>query len=142
MRTDGRPSPRWFRLDAGFSDVDDIDGLFATVADAPRPEGRFVFSILHPCFAGGARVSGSWPSNATYYDEGWWRADGELSFLRQQVGANHRMLSTYINTLARNGLAIETAVEPSPEPEWIADRPDAAPQPVYFVAACRRVKLQ
>jgi hypothetical protein len=26
-----------------------------------RPGGSFAFSILHPCFAGGKDISGSWP---------------------------------------------------------------------------------
>ena len=121
----------------GLSDIDDLDGVCATVARLLVPGGRVVFSILHPCFAGAADVSGSWPSDGTYYDERWWRADGELSVLRREVGANHRMLSTYVNTLVRTGLSLEAMVEPPPEVSWTADRPDAAVQPVYLVVSCR-----
>jgi SAM-dependent methyltransferase len=46
----------------GLSDIDDLDGAIATVARLLAPGGRFVFSLLHPCFAGGQDVSGSWPS--------------------------------------------------------------------------------
>ena len=98
----------------GLSDIDDLDGVCRTVARVLRPGGRFIFSILHPCFAGAERVSGSWPTLGSYYDEGWWRADGELSVLRQQVGGNHRTLSTYVNTLVRRGLASR--------PSWNPDR--------------------
>lgn len=121
----------------GLSDIDDLEGVCATVARTLVPGGRVVFSILHPCFAGSANVSGSWPSNRTYYDEGWWRADGELSVLRREVGANHRMLSTYVNTLVQAGLRLEAMVEPQPEVSWTAGRPDAALQPVYLVMSCR-----
>jgi ubiquinone/menaquinone biosynthesis C-methylase UbiE len=53
----------------GLSDIDDLDGCLAAVARALRPGGTFAFSILHPCFGGGAKVSGSWPDAGTYYDE-------------------------------------------------------------------------
>lgn len=122
----------------GMSDIDDIDGTCATVARLLRPGGRFVFSVLHPCFGGTASVCGSWPSNGTYYDERWWRADRELSTLRREVGANHRTLSTYVNTLTRNGLQIEATAEPRPEESWTSERPEAAVQPVYLVIAAQR----
>jgi SAM-dependent methyltransferase len=121
----------------GLSDIDELEGVCASVARMLVPGGRVVFSILHPCFAGAANVSGSWPSDGTYYDERWWRADGELSLLRREVGANHRMLSTYVNTLVRYGLRLEAMVEPQPEVSWTADHSDAAVQPVYLVVSCR-----
>lgn len=122
----------------GLSDIDDLEGVCQTVARVLVLGGRFVFSILHPCFASAPGVSGSWPTGRSYYDEGWWRADGELSVLRQQVGANHRMLSTYFNSLARNGLVIDEVLEPRPEAEWAEGRPGAGSQPVYLVVLCRR----
>jgi SAM-dependent methyltransferase len=123
----------------GLSDIDDLDGTLANVARALRTGGSFVFSILHPCFPGGARVSGAWPSDGSYYDERWWAADGELSALRRQVGANHRMLSTYVNALIRAGLTIAEMHEPAPAESWAtAERADAARFPVYLFARCTR----
>jgi ubiquinone/menaquinone biosynthesis C-methylase UbiE len=118
----------------GLSDIDDLDGAVATVARVVRADGSFVFSMLHPCAAGGKDVSASWPSGGSYYDEGWWAADGALSLLRQQVGANHRMLSTYINTLRHHGLLIDHVTEPRPNDDWQVRRPDAARFPVFLVA--------
>jgi SAM-dependent methyltransferase len=118
----------------GLSDIDDLDGAVATVARLLAPAGRFVFSLLHPCFAGGRDVSGSWPSWGGYHDEGWWVADGALSSLRRQVGANHRTLSTYVNTLRHHGLVIDRLAEPRPPQEWRERRPDAARFPVFLVA--------
>ena len=43
----------------GLSDIDYLDGALRGVSAALRPGGRFVFSILHPCFPGGDDVSGS-----------------------------------------------------------------------------------
>lgn len=121
----------------GLSDIDDLDGVLANVHRLLSTDGRFVFSILHPCFAGAANVSGSWPSGSSYYDERWWLADGELSSLRREVGANHRTVSTYVNSLAAHGLTIVAMAEPEPEPSWTSERPEAAVQPVYLVVACR-----
>ncbi|GAA3674572.1 hypothetical protein GCM10022224_043550 [Nonomuraea antimicrobica] len=120
----------------GLSDIDDLDGAVATAAAALRPGGVFVCAILHPCFPGGRGVSGSWPGDAGYHAEGWWRADGELSSLRRQVGANHRTLSTYVNTLRRHGLWTDELAEPEPAPAWAAKRPDAARHPVFLVMRC------
>ncbi|NJP90112.1 class I SAM-dependent methyltransferase [Nonomuraea sp. FMUSA5-5] len=121
----------------GLSDIDDLEGAMATTAAALRPGGVFVCSILHPCFPGGTGVSGSWAGGGgRYYDEGWWRADGELSSLRRQVGANHRTLSTYVNTLRRHDLWVDEMAEPEPAPDWASKRPDAARFPVFLVLRC------
>lgn len=122
----------------GLSDIDDLDTAISAVSAALHPRGHFVFSILHPCFAGGKDISGSWPADGSYYGEGHWTAGETKSALRRQVGANHRMLSTYLGTLRRHGLWLDQVAEPLPEPDW--DRAhDADRKPVFFVA--RLVKL-
>jgi 2-polyprenyl-3-methyl-5-hydroxy-6-metoxy-1,4-benzoquinol methylase len=117
----------------GLSDIDDLDGAITAVSYALRPGGHFVFSILHPCFPGGKDISGSWPATGSYYDEGHWTAQDAQSTLRRQVGANHRMLSTYLGTLRRHGLWLDQIAEPPPEPDWDQAH-DADRQPVYLVA--------
>jgi SAM-dependent methyltransferase len=124
----------------GLSDIDDLDGAIATVSAALKPGGRFVFAILHPCFPGdgGDQISGAWPADGRYYDEGHWFAQGAHSGLRRQVGANHRMLSTYLNALSERGLLIERAAEPEPAPDW--DQSHRADRmPVFFVARARKL---
>lgn len=123
----------------GLSDIDDLDGAITSVAATLRPGGRFVFSILHPCFLGdGDHISGAWPTDGRYYDEGHWTARGAHSTLRSQVGANHRMLSTYLNTLSAHGLLVDRVAEPEPAPDW--DRAHRADRmPVFFVARTRKL---
>jgi 2-polyprenyl-3-methyl-5-hydroxy-6-metoxy-1,4-benzoquinol methylase len=117
----------------GLSDIDDLDGAITAASYALRPGGHFVFSILHPCFAGGKDISGSWPATGSYYDEGHWTAQDTQSALRRQVGANHRMLSTYLGTLRRHGLWLDQITEPPPEPDWDQAH-DADRKPVFLVA--------
>lgn len=122
------------------SDIDDLDGALATVERVLRPGGFFVFSMLHPCFPGWAprQAASSWQPGHGYYNEGWWRADSPTPGLRTRVGANHRTLSTYVNTLARHRLLVEHLLEPPPPADWLADAPASGPVPIYFVARCRR----
>jgi SAM-dependent methyltransferase len=122
----------------GLSDIDDLDGAIAAVAGALRPGGRFVFSILHPCFAGGLDISGSWPDAGSYYDEGRWTATGGRSGLRQRVGASHRMMSTYHAALRRHGFWLDQLTEPLPRPDWDPAH-DADRKPVFLVV--RTLKL-
>jgi ubiquinone/menaquinone biosynthesis C-methylase UbiE len=118
----------------GLSDIDDLDGALDTVHRVLRPGGSFVFSILHPCFPGAGAVSGAWAGGGRYYDEGYWVADGVASTLRRQVGANHRMLSTYLNALTRHGLRLRETAEPEPPSEWATtERSDAVRFPVFLV---------
>ena len=125
----------------GLSDIDDLDGVLASASAVLRPGGCFVFSILHPCFPGAPGVSASWPPAARYYDEGRWTADAELSPLRRQVGAQHRMLSTYLNAFRRHGLWLDELREPVPASQWADRRPRADRVPVFVAGRCLRVQM-
>jgi len=121
----------------GLSDIDDLDGVMAAIARLVRPAGSFVFSLLHPCFPGWDRdAPSSWPPELGYFREGWWLASNPG--FRGKVGSQHRMLSTYLNSLARRGLVLEEVAEPAPGPQWDRRLPGAVPVPVYLVARYRR----
>jgi SAM-dependent methyltransferase len=122
----------------GLSDIDNLDGTLATVRRVLNPGGVFAFSILHPCFPGVDGVSGAWPADGSYYDERWWQADGSLSVLRQQVGANHRTLSTYFNALRRHGFALDDLAEPKPSIDPDSPRAAMVSYPVFLVARFTR----
>jgi 2-polyprenyl-3-methyl-5-hydroxy-6-metoxy-1,4-benzoquinol methylase len=118
----------------GLSDIDDLDGAVTAVSAALRDGGRFAFSLLHPCFAGGRDIAAVWPATGSHYDEGWWAAQDARSTLRRQVGANHRMLSTYLNTLRSHGLWLDRVAEPPPAADWDPAH-DADRKPLYLVAS-------
>lgn len=94
-------------------DIDDLDGAVNTAATVLAPGGWFSFSVVHPCYPGGPEgsVSGlpSWPLEHGYAAEGWWMREGEG--VRGRAGANHRMLSTYLNAVLGAGLRIEHVAE-------------------------------
>lgn len=124
----------------GLSDIDDLDGLITNVSRLLRPGGFFAFSLLHPCFPGwqAAQASPSWSPERGYYQEGWWRAASPTQGLRPRVGANHRMLSSYLSLLAQKQLVLEAMIEPPPSADWLAAPPVVGPVPVYLVAQYRR----
>jgi ubiquinone/menaquinone biosynthesis C-methylase UbiE len=123
----------------GLADIDDLDGALATTQRVLKGGGSFLFSILHPCFAGTEAVAGTWPTGRRYHDEGFWIADTRSSALRRQVGANHRTLSTYVNALSRQGLFMTAMSEPPAPAEWDTDdRRAAARLPVFLVARCTK----
>jgi SAM-dependent methyltransferase len=123
----------------GLSDIDDLDGALATVERVLRSGGRFVFSLLHPCFPGWREdASSSWQPGRGYYQEGLWFTDAPSSTLRQRVGSNHRMLSTYLNALIRHGLVLDEVAEPDFPAGWAVASPGKDPVPVFLAARCRR----
>ena len=109
-------------------DIDDLDAVMATAARVLGPEGWFSFSLLHPCFPGlrtaASEQLSSWPPDAGYATEGWWTTDGDG--VRGRVGANHRMLSTYLNAAVRAGFRLEEFGEPE------------AAVPRFLLVRCRR----
>jgi len=98
-------------------DIPDLAATFGAVWRILRPAGWFVFAITHPCFEA---PHAQWRSSAdgttsreivTYFTEGFWRSDNPHG-VRGQVGAYHRTLATYVNTLLQSGFIIERMAEP------------------------------
>jgi SAM-dependent methyltransferase len=108
-------------------DVDDLDAAMTTAARVIAPSGWFSFSLLHPCFpgirTGDSEQLSSWPPDRGYAAEGWWTTQGDG--VRGRVGANHRMLSTYLNAALRAGFELCEFKEPP------------APVPRFLIVGCR-----
>lgn len=122
----------------GLSDIDDLAGALTTIGRVLRHGGRFVFAILHPCFPGRGPSASAWAPGSGYYREGWWVTDAPSSKLRQKVGANHRMLSTYFNALIQHGFRIEAVAEPQPPEEWHASTPELDAVPTILAVRSRK----
>lgn len=108
-------------FDAVFSnlalmDIHDLAGTAKSVHHVLKPGGWFAFTVMHPCFqtpdshwitddvATGRLVRG-------YFVEQYWSSDRGTG-MRTRVGAIHRTISTYLNTLLAADLALEVIAEP------------------------------
>lgn len=117
----------------GITDIPDHCAMFTAVHRILKENGRFLFSLPHPCFETPFQMPDTPPvlfdendmPNACvvrrYKTEGFWYSGGDG--VRGQLGAHHRTLSTYINDLLATGFRIVGLYEPM--------REDGKPQGLY-----------
>lgn len=119
----------------------DIPDLVAVVEAVKRvliPGGSFTFSVTHPCFqAPGAFWNRSEDQEMTrvilkYFDEEEWRSTNPAG-VRGRVGAHHRTLTTYVNTLVRAGFALDQMSEPRARGPLAQVKPEYAVVPPFLV---------
>lgn len=122
-------------------DIPELDRVYAAVHRIVRAGGRFVFSIMHPCFQAPDSFAGDDAVRqiARYASEGFWRS-AKPDTIRGRVGAQHRTLATVINALVRAGFTLEHLAEPTAPP---GDYASSASQgrveiPPVLVVAARR----
>jgi ubiquinone/menaquinone biosynthesis C-methylase UbiE len=97
-------------------DIADLAPTFHSVARVLRAGGWFVFAVLHPCYntprsGEGETDDGLVRTIGGYFEEGHWRSASRTG-PPGKVGAYHRTLSTYVNTLTEAGLRLERMSEP------------------------------
>ena len=98
-------------------DMPDLQAVYRAVYRILRGGGRFIFSLTHPCFQSlhahfDRREEKVYLSIHRYKTEGFWNSTN-ASGIRGQVGANHRTLSTYINSLINTGFQLASITEPT-----------------------------
>lgn len=125
-------------------DIPDIAATCHTVHRILKEGGWFVFSITHPCFLPPASTWMNGEDGTVYrevrgyFTEGFWRSDNPRG-VRGQVGAYHRMLSTYLNALAEAGFVLERTVEPQATGQIAASIPGYAEVPAAVLLRCKRM---
>jgi ubiquinone/menaquinone biosynthesis C-methylase UbiE len=125
-------------------DIADHAAVFRAVWRILCSRGWFVFSLTHPCFQ---TPHAHWLEDEHggieralrgYFREGFWRSHNPDG-VRGQVGAHHRMLSTYMNDLCASGFVLERMLEP-PASEPIAERiPGYREVPLFMLMLWRKV---
>ena len=124
-------------------DIPDLPKTVNSVWRILRVNGSFVFSITHPCFeaphsqwvtASDGKMS---REVSTYFQEGFWRSSYSEG-VRGKVGAYHRTLSTYINTLTEAGFNIVQVIEPEATTDKAKRVPHFHIVPAFMLMRCRK----
>jgi len=123
-------------------DICELAPTLRGVVRVLRSGGWFIFSILHPCYHTArceevTTPEGSAWSVAGYFNEGHWRSEKRTG-PPGKVGAYHRMLSTYVNTLIDAGLQIERMIEVCATGSLAGSRPVWTEVPAILVTRCRK----
>lgn len=127
----------------GLTDIPDLGATVQSIWRVLRPDGWFVFCIPHPCFEPPHAdwltdaYGQTWRMIGEYFGEGFWLSRNAAG-LRGKVGALHRMLSTYLNTLSDAGFAIERVLEPHADELSIARVPGYAVVPTLLLVRARK----
>lgn len=101
-----------------FHYIEDFDALVRKINRWLRKEGELIFSVEHPVFT--AYGTQDW-----YYDETgeilhfpvdnyYYEGKRNAMFLGEPVVKYHRTLTTYLETLLKNGFELQHIIEPKP----------------------------
>ncbi len=125
-------------------DIPDIPAALRASRRVLRKGGWVVIAMTHPCFEvpGGrwvTREDGTIAREVTgYFSEGFWQSSNPAG-VRGQVGAYHRMLSTYLNAFAEAGFCIERMREPRATEQRAAQVPGNCEVPSFMLLRLRAV---
>jgi len=108
----------------------DLAGTVAELARLVKLGGRFIFSVVHPCFC---MPDACWiPADDgkllykavdNYFAEGWWPSEMVASSRRGASRIKHRTLAAYANAISARGFNVRRIIEPRPSPEVLALKP-------------------
>jgi len=96
-------------------DIQDLPGTIGEIARVMKNDGRFVFSITHPCFeynSDNQRLERTEKYFENRADKVQWNMERLLKPF--QTISFHRSLTDYSHTLNKHGLLIRRMVEPKP----------------------------
>lgn len=123
----------------GLDDI--VKKVFGWLTDG----GDFVFSVEHPIFT--AYGSQDWyrdaDGNILHFpvDNYFYEGEREAIFLGELVRKYHRTITTYLDTLLRNGFAITGVVEPQPSAEMletVEGMKDELRRPMMLIVSARK----
>ena len=96
-------------------DIEDYQGTISEIARIMKDDGRFIFSIIHPCFNYIAK-SGEIERTARYFEVRDERVTWRMKRLLRPFDTTsfHRTLTDYSTALHKHGLSIRRLLEPKP----------------------------
>jgi ubiquinone/menaquinone biosynthesis C-methylase UbiE len=128
--------------DSAFDDIvcnmglmltNDLAGTIAELARLVKMGGRFIFTVLHPCFCMPdavwcRREDGEYSFKAVdnYFSERWFVSDLVPALRSNGRRYRHRTLSTYVNALGARGFNVRRIVEPRPSEKALTLKPELA----------------
>ena len=123
-------------------DIEDLAATSASVYRVLRRGAWFAFTIMHPCFQ---TSDSAWITEdaktgrvvRAYFLEGRWHSKNKTG-MRARVGAVHRTISNYLNTLSAAGLVLQLVAEPQLAREL--DKLEPAYDAVPAIFAARFIK--
>lgn len=117
----------------------DLDKTFRQVCSCLKKGGRFVFGWSHPIHKCVSVEEGKLVFSNSYFNENWYRA----RISGKEIMLSNRMLSTYVNALARNGFVLEQLTEKTDREKAMAAGNDfgrkALMLPTVFVMEARKL---
>ena len=143
-------------------DIEDYEAAICEAAKVLKKEGRFIFSITHPCFEWGITTPNGQSIGDWKYEEGTENTSNRKALhlkVKRYFGiircesswtmkrlvkpfkttAFHRTLTDYIHALYKNGLLVQRLVEPKPTAKGASKYPQLRkhrkiPQSIIFEA--------
>lgn len=127
-----------------FHYIKNFEDLVKNISRWLLPEGDFIFSVEHPVFT-------SYGTQDWYYDcDGnilhfpvdnyYYEGKRDAIFLGETVTKYHRTLTTYIDTLLRNGFELKHIIEPKPPEEMlnISGMKDEMRRPMMLIISAHK----
>lgn len=127
-----------------FHYIKNFEDLVKNISRWLLPEGDFIFSVEHPVFT-------SYGTQDWYYDcDGnilhfpvdnyYYEGKRDAIFLGETVTKYHRTLTTYIDTLLRNGFELNHIIEPKPPEEMldISGMKDEMRRPMMLIISAHK----
>lgn len=108
--------------------VESFESIAQKVFQWLTPGGHFVFSVEHPVFTaeGGQDWAYDKDGQKTYWPVDRYFIEGKrnTTFLGENVIKYHRTLTSYMNTLLKQGFKIKEITEPEPTQEMLKEIPE------------------
>ncbi len=116
--------------DMGLMMTKDLAGTVAEMARLVKLGGRFIFSVLHPCFCMPDACWATGEDGRTlyrivdkYFSEGWWTSDMVSDARSGRGKVKHRTLARYVNALGARGFSVRRILEPRPNADTVMFKP-------------------